>query len=133
MKKLVEIYCFCCLAPKHMQPSKRKNGIDPPLALIVVLLRVSVDHLGVDQHPRQARAQGDQRIKRADCSQARFPRLCWSDLKPLSSPRARAVTGRRNSHRWEGGRLFEPSAGFFYGNSCNSGTESRKIVSKVGN
>ena len=54
----------------------------------------------------------------------------------LSSPRAesaRAVTGRRNSHRWEGGRLFEPSAGFFYGNSCNSGTKSRKIVSKVGN
>ena len=32
-----------------------------------------------------------------------------------------------------GGRLFEPSAKFFYGNSCNSGTESRKIVSKVGN
>ena len=46
---------------------------------------------------------------------------------------ARAVTGRRNSYRWEGGRLFEPSAGFFYGNSCNSGTESRKIVPKVGN
>ena len=72
----------------------------------------------------------------------------FSDLMPqmLSSPRAkragpkglraesaRAVTGRRNSYRWEGGRLFEPSAGFFYGNSCNSGTESRKIVSKVGN
>ena len=35
--------------------------------------------------------------------------------------------------QWEGVRLFEPSAGFFYGNSCNSGTESRKIVSKVGN
>ena len=33
----------------------------------------------------------------------------------------------------EGGRVFEPSTGFFYGNSCNSGTESRKIVSKVGN
>ena len=32
-----------------------------------------------------------------------------------------------------GGRLFEPSAKFFYGNSCNSGTESRKMVSKVGN
>ena len=46
---------------------------------------------------------------------------------------ARAVTGRRNSHRWEGGRLFEPSATFFYRNSCNSGTESRKMVSKVGN
>ena len=35
--------------------------------------------------------------------------------------------------QWEGGRLFEPSAGFFYGNSCNSGSKSRKIVSKVGN
>ena len=35
--------------------------------------------------------------------------------------------------QWEGGRLFEPSANFFYGNSCNSGTESRKMVSKVGN
>ena len=37
-------------------------------------------------------------------------------ISPLSSPRAqsaRAVTGRRNSYRWEGGRLFEPSAGFF--------------------
>ena len=33
----------------------------------------------------------------------------------------------------EGGRLFDRSAGFFYGNSCNSGTESRKIVPKVGN
>ena len=32
-----------------------------------------------------------------------------------------------------GGRLFEGSTKFFYGNSCNSGTESRKIVSKVGN
>ena len=57
-------------------------------------------------------------------------------LFTLSSPRAesaRAVTGRRNSYRWEGGRLFEPSAGFFYGNSCNSGTESQKMVSNVGN
>ena len=35
--------------------------------------------------------------------------------------------------QWEGGRLFDMSAGSFYGNSCNSGTESRKIVSKVGN
>ena len=51
----------------------------------------------------------------------------------LYPARARAVTGRRNSYRWEGGRLFEPSAGFFYGNGCNFGTKSRKIVSKVGN
>ena len=35
--------------------------------------------------------------------------------------------------QWEGERLFDRSAGFFYGNSCNSGTESRKIVPKVGN
>ena len=35
--------------------------------------------------------------------------------------------------QWEGGRLFEPSAKFFYRNSCNSGTESRKMVFKVGN
>ena len=63
-------------------------------------------------------------------------RRSWNFFQVLSSPRAesaRAVTGRQNSHRWEGGRLFEPSAGFFYGNSCNSGTKSRKIVSKVGN
>ena len=62
--------------------------------------------------------------------------IAISLIGDLSSPRAesaRAVTGRRNSHRWEGGRLFEPSAGFFYGNSCNFGMKSRKIVSKVGN
>ena len=29
--------------------------------------------------------------------------------------------------QWEGGRLFDRSAGFFYGNSCNSGTDSRKL------
>ena len=52
--------------------------------------------------------------------------------KGLRAESARAVTGRRNSYWWEGGRLFEPSAGFFYGNSCNFGTKS-KIVPKVGN
>ena len=65
-----------------------------------------------------------------------FDQVILSDLdypKGLRDERARAVTGRRNSHRWEEGRLFEPSAGFFYGNSCNFGTKSRKIVSKVGN
>ena len=61
------------------------------------------------------------------------PRAKRAGPKGLRAESARAVTGRRNSHRWEGGRLFEPSAEFFYGNSCNSGTESRKIVSKVGN
>ena len=52
---------------------------------------------------------------------------------PMRAESARAFTGRRNSYSGRGGRLFEPSAKFFYGNSCNSGTESRKIVSKVGN
>ena len=50
-----------------------------------------------------------------------------------SAESARAVTGRRCPHSGRGGRLFEPSAGFFYGNSWNSGSESQKIVSKVGN
>ena len=34
---------------------------------------------------------------------------------------------------WQTGRFFELSAGFFYGNSCNSGTERGKIVPKVVN
>ena len=71
---------FVDCIPNSCCQARRKNGIDTPLALIVVLLRVSVDHLGVDQHPRQARAEGDQGVKRADCCQARLPRLCWSDL-----------------------------------------------------
>ena len=29
--------------------------------------------------------------------------------------------------------MFRSSTKFFYGNSCNSETESRKIISKVGN
>ena len=45
--------------------------------------------------------------------------------KVLRAESARAVTGRRCPHRqWEGGRLFDRSAGFFYGNCCNFGTES---------
>ena len=61
------------------------------------------------------------------------PRAKRAGPKGPRAESARAVTGRRNSYRWEGGRLFEPSAGFFYGNSCNFGTKSRKIISKVGN
>ena len=54
----------------------------------------------------------------------------------LSSPHAesaRAFIDRRNSYSGRGEDFFEPSAKFFYGNSCNFGTESRKMVSKVGN
>ena len=42
--------------------------------------------------------------------------------------------------QWGGGRLFDGSTNildestkFFYGNCCSSGTESRKIIPKVGN
>ena len=35
--------------------------------------------------------------------------------------------------QWGGGRLFDASTVFFYENGCNSGTESQKIVPKVGN
>ena len=68
-----------CIPNSYCQ-ARRKNGINTSLALIVVLLRVSVDHLGSVHDPREARAEGDQRVKRADCCQARLPRLCWSDL-----------------------------------------------------
>ena len=35
--------------------------------------------------------------------------------------------------QWRGGRLFDGSTGFSLRNGCNSVTESRKIVPKVGN
>ena len=57
-------------------------------------------------------------------------------VKLLSSPcaeSARAFTGRRNSHSGRGEDFLTGQPDFFYGNSCNSGTESRKMVSKVGN
>ena len=38
------------------------------------------------------------------------PRAKHAGPKGPRAESARAVTGRRNSHRWEGGRLFEPSA-----------------------
>ena len=54
----------------------------------------------------------------------------------LSSPHAesaRAVTGRRCPHSGEGEDFLTGQLIFFYENSCNSGTESRKINPKVGN
>ena len=57
---------------------------------------------------------------------------CHKDRKVIfSSPKG--FYWQTELSQWEGGRLFDGSAGFFYGNSCNSGTESRKMVSKVGN
>ena len=53
--------------------------------------------------------------------------------KGLRAESTRAFTGRRNSHSGRGEDFLTSQPDFFYGNSCNSGTESRKIVSKVGN
>ena len=53
--------------------------------------------------------------------------------KGLRAESARAFTGRRNSYSGRGEDFLSRQPNFFYGNSCNSGTESRKIVSKVGN
>ena len=61
----------------------------------------------------------------SDCYQASAGRACT--LKALGLLLYSRIP------QWEGGRLFDRLAGFFYGNSCNSGTESRKIVPKVEN
>ena len=53
-------------------------------------------------------------------------------IKPARARRA-AFTGRRNSYSGRGEDFLSGQPNFFYGNSCNSGTESRKMVSKVGN
>ena len=61
------------------------------------------------------------------------PRAKRTGPKGLHAESARAVTGRQNSHSGRGEDFLTGQPDFFYGNSCNSGTESRKIVSKVGN
>ena len=60
--------------------------------------------------------------------------ILYNIIQPaLRAESARAVTGRRNSYSGRGEDFLSRQPDFFYGNSCNSGTESRKIVSKVGN
>ena len=54
-------------------------------------------------------------------------------LSSLRAESARAVTGRRCPHSGKGEDFLTGQSDFFYGNSCNSGTKSRKIVSKVRN
>ena len=78
----------------------------------------------------------DDEKNRANLSKKRF----WFFIKPAREAKRRACALRAlglllysRILQWEGGRLFDRSAGFFYENSCNSGTESRKIVPKVGN
>ena len=57
------------------------------------------------------------------------------NLKKLSSPRVKRAGcyWQTVPPQWGGGRLVDGSTKFFYRNCCNSGTESQKIVPKVGN
>ena len=60
--------------------------------------------------------------------------ILYNIIQPaLRAESARAVTGRRNSYSGRGEDFLSRQPDFFYGNSCNSGTESPKMVSKVGN
>ena len=61
------------------------------------------------------------------------PRAKRAGPKGLRAESAGAFTGRRNSHSGRGEDFLSRQPNFFYGNSCNFGTESRKIVPKVGN
>ena len=74
----------------------------------------------------------------------RLSSWAWSNLlssaharsagpKGLRAESARAFTGRWNSRSGRGEDFLSRQPNFFYGNSCNSRTKSRKIVSKVGN
>ena len=60
-------------------------------------------------------------------------RALSAPARRASAESASAVTGRRSPHSGKGKDFLTGQLSFFYGNSCNSGTESRKIVPKVGN
>ena len=68
-----------------------------------------------------------------DLSLLSSPRAKHAGPKGLHAESARAVTGRRCPHSGEGEDFLTGQLIFFSGNCCNSGTESRKIVSNVGN
>ena len=77
-------------------------------------------------HPYQVRIYNTAlSIQMVDCK--------LSSPKGLRTESARAFTGRRNSHSGRGEDFLTGQPDFFYRNSCNSGTKSRKMVSKVGN
>ena len=61
------------------------------------------------------------------------PRAKGAGPKGLRAESARAVTGRRGPHSGEGEDFVMGQRFFFYKNGHNSGTESQKIVPKVGN
>ena len=53
-------------------------------------------------------------------------------LSSLRAESARAVTGRRCPHSGKGEDFLTGQLNFFYGNCCNCGTESKKIIPNVG-
>ena len=59
--------------------------------------------------------------------------MCGTQFCQPRAESAKAFTGRRNSHSGRGEDFLTGQSDFFYGNSSNSGTESRKIVPKLGN
>ena len=65
----------------------------------------------------------------------RHKEIFWakSHIFPARALRALGLLLALGAPTVGGGRLFDGSTKLFYGNSCNSGTESRKIVPKVGN
>ena len=68
-----------------------------------------------------------------DLSLLSSPRAKHAGPKGLHAESARAFTGRRCPHSGEGEDFLRRQPDFFYENCCISGTESRKIVPKVGN
>ena len=56
----------------------------------------------------------------------RWALFLFSSPKGLRAESARAFTGRRCTHSGKGEDFLTGQPDFFYGNSCNSGTESRK-------
>ena len=60
------------------------------------------------------------------------PRAKRTGPKGLRAESARAVTGRQCPHSGKGEDFLTGQLNFFYGNCCNSGTESRKIIPKKG-
>ena len=63
---------------------------------------------------------------------AQWSSIYWSP-KGLRAESAGAVTGRQCPHSGEGENFLTCQPGFFYENGCNSGTESKKIIPKLGN
>ena len=110
-----------CACARHWPAHVQSNGVRMAMAHVI---GASAKQLG--EHA-QGNCVGMCKAIGSACAWQRVPHHLWSSL------RAESFYWQTIPPQWEGGRLFDMSAEFFYGNSCNSGTESRKMVSKVGN